>query len=203
MESSEIKTAFLQWNKSHRRNAWRVSIDNTNADSFSWFGGHPTGTVDCAWPACAECTKPMRFFLQLDLASLPEQFDAPLREGILQLFYCSSDDGMCDTWEAFSGTHELRLVQKSEAECACPETVSAFAKSVISDWQIIEDAPSPVGSPVVGFTRIPLQKESTTLKLFQLLWFGHGVGFAFDHRRLGQPLRDFLHATACKFNQHF
>ena len=150
MESSEIKTAFLKWNKAHRRNAWRVSIDNTIADSFSWFGGHPTATADCAWPTCAECTKPMRFFLQLDLASLPEQFDAPLREGILQLFYCSSDDGMCDTWEAFSGTHELRLVQKSEAECACPETVSSFAKSVISDWQIIEDAPSPVEHENLG-----------------------------------------------------
>ena len=92
----------------------------------------------------------MQFFLQLDLATLPREFDTPLRDGILQLFYCSSDDGMCETWEAFSGTHEIRIVQRSEHDCTPPDEIAPFAKSVISDWVPIEDAPSPAEQELLG-----------------------------------------------------
>ena len=57
----------------------------------------------------------MSFFVQLDLAALPAELDAPIREGLLQMFYCSSDDGSCETWAPFSGTHAIRIAPISVA----------------------------------------------------------------------------------------
>ena len=150
MKTSDIKSAFAKWNADHKRDAWRVLIDNANEDSLSWFGGSPSASDDFEWPDCAQCKKQMQFFLQLDLASLPSSFDTPLTDGVLQLFYCSSDDGMCDTWEAFSGTHELRIVQRSESQTSQPAAITPFAKSVIAGWELIADAPSPAEHEDLG-----------------------------------------------------
>ena len=150
MKQSEIKTAFSQWNADHKRDAWRALIDNSNTNSLSWFGGTPTASGDGKWPACAQCKKPMQFFMQIDLATLPATFETPLRDGVLQLFYCSSDDGMCDTWEAFTGTHELRIINASSDLVAHPATITPFAKSVISDWQPFVDAPSTAEHELLG-----------------------------------------------------
>ncbi|MEL6556374.1 MAG: DUF1963 domain-containing protein [Cyanobacteria bacterium J06621_11] len=150
MEPSEIKTVFEEWNAKHRRDAWHVSIDNSDTKSLSWFGGAPTASNNFEWPTCAQCKKPMQFFLQLDLSSLPNSLETPLRDGLLHLFYCSSDDGMCETWEAFSGTHELRVVQRFDNQCSHPPEITPLPKAIISGWQLFTDSPSPAEHELLG-----------------------------------------------------
>lgn len=143
MTPSEIQAVFEAWKADHKRNAWRPLVGDSGITSLSYFGGEPTASDGAIWPSCAQCSKPMKFFFQLDLSALPTIFDTPVREGVLQLFYCSSDDGMCETWEAFSGTHDLRIVPVSDRCQTNPDNQASFPKRVINEWQCIADFPSP------------------------------------------------------------
>ncbi len=84
----------------------------------------------------------MQFFLEIPLASVPA--GAPLRgEGTLQLFYCSSDDGRCETWRAFSGTHLVRLLSGPAATALHPRGLTRFPVRSIQRWTELVDYPHP------------------------------------------------------------
>jgi uncharacterized protein YwqG len=150
MKKQELQSHFAEWNAKYSRNALKPMIDNSNTVSLSWFGGNPSCSARKQWPVCRECKNPMQFFLQLDLASLPECFDSPLRHGLLQLFYCSSDDGICETWEPFSGTHEIYVVERSTRLESRQNNVPILSKSTIADWQLVADAPSTAEHELLG-----------------------------------------------------
>ena len=143
MSPKEIRDAFQPWREAHARPAWKL-LSDPGASSRSWFGGLPLAVGhDDPWPSCASCNAPMRLMLQLDLADLPEGFDAALREGVLQVFYCGSDDGSCDTWAPFSGTHVLRVVEPSQVEANPPGDIETWPKVPVTGWRRFEDAPDP------------------------------------------------------------
>jgi hypothetical protein len=84
----------------------------------------------------------MHFFLQFPLASLPAVF-AARTDGTPQLFYCSVDDGSCETWRPFSGTHLVRLLSGQASAAAHPAGLAPFPVRSIESWSELVDYPHP------------------------------------------------------------
>jgi hypothetical protein len=66
----------------------------------SKFGGTPYLPAGEEWPVCPGCGEPMQFFVQLDLASLPEELSFSHRAGLVQLFYCTGIEPPCEVEHA-------------------------------------------------------------------------------------------------------
>lgn len=94
----------------------------------------------------------MNFFVQLDLSTLPEQSKVPARQGLLQLYYCSTDDGSCETWEPFSGTHYIRVTSSGPSLLNPPHGIDPLAKVSVGDWQQFQDAPHPEDHASLGLS---------------------------------------------------
>jgi hypothetical protein len=123
----------------HARPAWRpICAEGSGAAQL---GGLALLGADEEWPSCRGCQAPMRLFLQIDLAALPPAF-AARGSGILQLFYCSTDDGRCETWAPFSGTHLVRLLGGEMGRASHPPSVTPFPARHVSFWEEIVDYPS-------------------------------------------------------------
>jgi uncharacterized protein YwqG len=89
----------------------------------------------------------MRLLLQLDLDALPVQgwtSGPPL----LQFFYCSTDDGGCETWRPYSGTHCFRFMERGREVEKSP--VPPLPKVTISDWEPFDDTPSTAEHELLG-----------------------------------------------------
>lgn len=151
MDAEAIRRAFDSWRKKHTRAAWKPIVADV-PHSNSWFGGSPSPATCNIWPVCRQCGKPMRFLFQIDLSELPKEFDAPIRKGLLQLFYCSTDDGSCETWQPFSGAHAARISSSGGSEWHHPLGVEPLAKATIASWQEITDAPHPEEHQSLGIT---------------------------------------------------
>ena len=149
MNVQDVTRAFEAWRVTRTRPAWKPAVGDTAASTHSWFGGSPIGSADDSWPSCAECDQPMRFVLQLDLAELPAELDTP-RDGALQFFYCSTDDGLCETWNPFSGTHALRVVPRADVPLAPPTTLEPLRRVGILGWNAIQDLPSAAEHELLG-----------------------------------------------------
>jgi uncharacterized protein YwqG len=94
------------------------------------------------WPICKGCERPMQFFLQMPLAGLPTDF-AARGDGMLQMFYCSQDDGACETWRPFSGTHMVRLLTASASVASHPPGLAQLSARSIERWSELVDYPHP------------------------------------------------------------
>jgi len=95
-----------------------------------------------AWPVCPGCQQPMRLFVQLDLSQLPAALRHPHREGMVQLFYCTSSDPLCEVdheaWQPFGKSTLARWLSPAEVARAAA----------------VEPTPDPAGEPaavVVGW----------------------------------------------------
>jgi hypothetical protein len=58
-------------------------------------GGVPHTPSGFEWPQCRECAGPMQFLAQVSLADA-EAGSA----GLLSIFMCQNDPGLCDEWDA-------------------------------------------------------------------------------------------------------
>lgn len=105
--------------------------------------------ADEEWPACRQCKDPMQFFLQLSLESLPAAFEGR-GKGLLQLFYCSRDDGDCETWSPFSGTHVVRLRSGPGEVVAPPAGLPPFPARSIVGWTELRDYPGSAEHDELG-----------------------------------------------------
>lgn len=144
MKAVEITRMFEPWRAKHARTAFKPVVEAGNLSGvLSWFGGEPSGSGDDVWPICKQCQAPMRFFVQIALAEVPAKAQLPLTDGILQLFYCSTDDGSCETWEPFSGTHFARVLQEASGLWSAPAGVEPFPKKAITNWDAVQDHPHP------------------------------------------------------------
>ncbi|MEO0491714.1 MAG: DUF1963 domain-containing protein, partial [Cyanobacteria bacterium J06659_2] len=73
-----------------KRLAWKPIVKEGDGDlRSSKFGGKPWLGADEGWPLCPNCDNPMRFFLQINLAEIPEAIRSKFGQGILQFFYCT------------------------------------------------------------------------------------------------------------------
>lgn len=71
-------------------------------------GGVPLALAGTEWPCCASCEGPMQFLAQIVLNDLGEG-DGEGKRGVLALFACQNDPGMCDDWEPNSGGNRAML----------------------------------------------------------------------------------------------
>lgn len=153
MTAEELRRLFEPWRARHMRPAWKPVFDGPgNTETLSRFGGRPTGSPGDEWPACAACKAPMSFFVQLDLSDLPEEFGFPQRRGVLQMFYCSTDDGMCETWAAFTGTQFIRVAPPTSNLLTPPPGVEPLAEKSVTGWSPFQDEPHPEEHETLGLS---------------------------------------------------
>lgn len=96
------------------RASWKpVVAADDGKDLGTRYGGRPWIGFGFAWPTCPSCKKPMQAFVQVDLATLPADFAWPHRDGLIQLFYCTTTQPLC------------------EVDC---QAFDAFARSVVTRW---------------------------------------------------------------------
>lgn len=69
-------------------------------------GGMPLVPGGFSWPTCRSCSGPMMFLAQV----MPNE-PAPLGEsGVLSVFMCQNDPGMCDEWDPQAGGNQALLL---------------------------------------------------------------------------------------------
>jgi hypothetical protein len=148
--ATDIRGTFAAWRAKHARPAWKpICVDGRAVGAH--FGGSPLLTESERWPVCKGCDQPMQFFLQLALAELPHAFTAR-GSGVLQLFYCSRDDGDCETWRPFSGTHLVRLLRGPASVGSHPAGLVPFPVRSIRRWSELVDYPHPEEHEKLGLT---------------------------------------------------
>ena len=140
-----------------RRSCWIPKVESRDgephASKFSGTAALPAGE---AWPLCPNCTLPMQLFLQLNAAELPEGFEAPWGEGILQFFYCTTSDPHCevecDAWEPFARSTLLRIMPGTAATEGAPLPGTAFPAKRIVGWELRDDLPGWEELSDLGFS---------------------------------------------------
>jgi uncharacterized protein YwqG len=109
----------------------------------SKLGGLPYLDNKDDWPVCPNCKKHMTFFLQLDLAALPER----KQEGLLQFFSCTSwDEPNCQmdlsNYEAFSKGTVVRIATPNKTSIQIEHTAhNSFPEKRITSWESFSDYP--------------------------------------------------------------
>ncbi|MFC7219691.1 DUF1963 domain-containing protein [Streptomyces polyrhachis] len=74
-------------------------------------GGIPMAPAGTAWPHCATCDGPMQFLAQIVLADLDRLMDRGSKQadGVMAIFMCQNDPGMCDEWSPIVGGNRALL----------------------------------------------------------------------------------------------
>ncbi|QMU73542.1 DUF1963 domain-containing protein [Streptacidiphilus sp. P02-A3a] len=70
-------------------------------------GGVPLAPAGAPWPCCASCSAPMQFLAQVVLDDLGDEVQG---RGVLALFACQNDPGMCSDWEPDAGGNRALLL---------------------------------------------------------------------------------------------
>ncbi|MFF4287247.1 DUF1963 domain-containing protein [Streptomyces sp. NPDC001633] len=78
-------------------------------------GGVPLAPAGTEWPCCASCEGPMQFLAQVILNNR-DAGAAEGKRGILALFACQNDPGMCNDWEPFSGGNRALLFPMADLD---------------------------------------------------------------------------------------
>ncbi|MCY0928715.1 hypothetical protein OTB20_21405 [Streptomyces sp. H27-H1] len=63
-------------------------------------GGLPLAPAGTRWPTCTACAGPLRFIVQMVLDG---------ERGVLSVFMCANDPGMCEEWSAQAGGNRAYL----------------------------------------------------------------------------------------------
>lgn len=133
----------------HRRGTWiPVTEEGAGAPDGSRFGGEPWLRAGEPWPACGGCGRPMQMFVQLDARDLPRAGARALEGGLLQLFYCTSSEPLCETdceaWAPFARSTLVRLVPRDDVGggAAAEPLPGMFPPRRITGWTESVDYPS-------------------------------------------------------------
>jgi uncharacterized protein YwqG len=132
-----------------KRSAWKpiVSDQEGRADA-SKFSGIPWLNGAEEWPRCSNCDKHLQLFLQLNLRELPEVLLGDFGDGIIQLFYCTSQrpdcEVECEAFFPFSKSVLVRLISKEDkpSPIATPASENSFPSKLIIGWQETDDYPN-------------------------------------------------------------
>ena len=139
----------------------------------SKIGGLPYLRDENDWPICPNCKRHMQLFLQLDLTKLPERKD----NGLLQLFYCTSYEPMCEidmqAFFAFSKSVESRIIEADgESAIVQPNIQQVFDEKKIVDWTAKDDYPHFEEYDELG---IELELDDDVFELMEERNEGHPV----------------------------
>ncbi len=130
------KTAYLP----------QTEVVEATFSTQSKIGGLPYLRNEEDWPVCPNCGKHQQLFLQLNLSQLPERQS----EGLIQLFYCTTDnrefscEGDLEAFFPFSKAVTCRKIQ-IEGESARIEPIieTLFEEKEIKSWEAVDDFPHP------------------------------------------------------------
>jgi len=132
--------------RSLKKKTWIPVTEDGDGEIFeSKFSGIPLLTEGESWPHCKYCGKPMMFFLQINLDVIPEELKAEwnMREGILQMFYCTEEEASGS--ENKNGENMLiRILDNSgkpSADIKIPEGLTLFPPKKIIEWKESFDYP--------------------------------------------------------------
>jgi hypothetical protein len=137
-------------------------VADDSAITASKFGGTGFLRDGETWPACGNCKQRMPLFVQIDLATCPEALKHPHREGLVQLFYCTSDEPLCEVdcrgWQAGA---ICMLVRWLAPPLRRPERLSEAPPS-LSSWRR-EVQPSRVAAWIAEAPELPDYAEMQRL----------------------------------------
>jgi len=141
----EIQQA-LEKLEPYKRNAF-LPITETVEPEFSAvdkMGGLPHLRHADDWPICPNCKIHMQLFLQLNLAQLPER----KQQGLLQMFYCTTneEDLLCEFdqegYTPFSANAVIRIIDHNTPSVhITPNRNDLFKEKRIVSWTRIDDYP--------------------------------------------------------------
>lgn len=143
--STNIPAAVLPY----KRKAWKPIVENKDGSlTASKFAGVPYLEKDEEYPLCQNCGKPLPLFVQLNLDELPEAIQSEFGGGLLQMFYCTSEEPLCEVdceaFFPFAKSVLVRIIQaKNDASSdniSLPE--NAFPPKLITGWEELEDYPN-------------------------------------------------------------
>lgn len=133
-----------------QRSGYRpVTTEEERELEASRMGGRPWLYADEEWPCCENCGEPMQLFLQLNLREIPEaEQERWGSEGLLQLFYCTSSEPLCEVecaaYSPFARSIVARRVESTEVpsngDAAGPKEM--FRERNIVAWEVMEDLPN-------------------------------------------------------------
>lgn len=138
--------------KEYRRTAWKPQTEDRDGElTGSRFSGKPWLSENETWPKCGNCGKEMQLFVQLKLDQLPPELGNKYGHGLLQMFYCTSSEPLCEndteTWAPFSKGALLRIVDPSGGKAAekieipIKAVPDYFPAKIITGWTQKEDYP--------------------------------------------------------------
>lgn len=132
----------------YKRKAWKPIVkDGDGSILASKFSGAPYLENDEEYPLCQNCQKPLQLFIQLNLDELPEDIKGEFGSGLLQMFYCTSEEPFCEVdCEAFFPFAKSVLVRIVQPEDNAPSSRAlplkkAFPPKLIMEWRELEDYP--------------------------------------------------------------
>ena len=133
----------------HKRSAWKpLVVDNDGPLTASKFSGTPWLERADSWPRCLNCGKPMQLFVQLNLDELPEAVQGEFGHGLMQMFYCTSQEPLCEVdCEAFFPFAKSVLARIIQPEADVhyaenPEIDNPFPPRLIVGWEETDDYPN-------------------------------------------------------------
>jgi uncharacterized protein YwqG len=127
-----------------KRPAWKPVVrDGDGEPTSSKFSGSAWLPPGEAWPTCPNCGEPMQLFVQLNAATLPV---TALGEGLLQLFYCTSDEPLCEddceAYSPFSRSVLARRIDLAGGGRAGEPPAGAFPAKHIAAWEQVDEYPN-------------------------------------------------------------
>ena len=88
-------------------------------------GGLPLVPAGFGWPTCRECEGPMQFLAQIRLDDLD-----PRDAGLLSIFMCQNDPGLCDEWDPTAGGNAAYVFP---AEGLAPAAVPTDGETLLAE----------------------------------------------------------------------
>jgi uncharacterized protein YwqG len=152
-------TTLIHKIKQVERKAWipeTAAGDGSNVASK--FSGTPYLSDNESYPICQNCSKPMQLFVQLNLSELPQAFQASvgINKGILQMFYCLSEEPLCEVeceaYFPFSKSTLLRIIDPADEGRSDMDVSEFFPAKTILAWNPIADYPNYEELIEMGFT---------------------------------------------------
>lgn len=142
--SNKIPTAAIPF----KRNAWKpITEERDGSIIASKFSGTPYLMKDEEYPRCPNCDKPLQLFVQLNLDELPTALRKDFSNGIMQMFYCTGDEPLCEVeceaFFPFSKSVLVRIIQPEYGAAFFGTLLeNVFPPKLIIGWEEIEDYPN-------------------------------------------------------------
>ncbi|MCR8633530.1 YwqG family protein [Paenibacillus radicis (ex Xue et al. 2023)] len=135
--------------KQVEKKAWiPETTEGDGSNLASKFSGIPFLSKNESYPICQNCNKPMQLFVQLNLSELPQEFQTSvgINKGLLQMFYCLSDDPICEVeceaYFPFSKSTLLRIIEPTNDGRSDIDVSKFYPAMTIFSWNEIADYPN-------------------------------------------------------------